>query len=353
MMMNNLEYNSIRVSSPSNIAFVKYWGKYGEQLPINPSVSMTLQNCVSIFDIHFKELSDNPIENFQFESKENLKFKKRMNDFLISIKEHLPVLSKYSLSITCSNTFPHSSGIASSASAMSAIVFALLRFDNKDELSSKQLQKASYLARLGSGSACRSLYGGIVHWGASELDNSNDKFASPLNSVDPIFESLLDSVLIIDNKEKKFSSTFGHSLMNNHPYKEARILQANKNTHDLISALRDGDIKSFGRIVENEALSLHGLMMTSDPSVILLHPNSLKAIDSIKAFRTENQIDMYFTIDAGANIHLIYFEKDKNIILRFIRESLSSLCIDNKVIHDQYGNGPKVLSITKANFNVD
>lgn len=354
-MMTNLDskVDLIKVSSPSNIAFIKYWGKHGYQLPINPSISMTLRNCVSVFEIAFVKRVDDPIAEFTFESKKNLTFKKRLNEFLNNIKDSLPILVNFSLNIKCMNTFPHSSGIASSASAMSAIVYGLLRFNSDSELDEKQLQLASNLARLGSGSACRSMFSGVVHWGLSSLKDSSDEYAKSLDGINPIFRTLRDSVLIIDNAKKKFSSTYGHSLMMNHPFKNARVKQANDNYDELIVALRSGDTKTFGRIIENEALSLHGLMMTSNPAMILLHPNSLRAIDLVHKFREESGADLYFTIDAGANIHLIYFEKDSLDITKFIQNSLSSLCMDNQVIHDEYGSGPKTLAISKKIISND
>ncbi len=343
MTISEFKKNYIKVSSPSNIAFVKYWGKYGDQLPINPSISMTLKNCVSIFEIEFIPRQNSLIHSFEFEGAKNLKFQNRMEKFLKKVQREFSFFSKFSISIQCHNTFPHSSGIASSASAMSALVFALVSYESFTFKSVADLKKASRVSRLASGSASRSLYPHIVQWGKNFLKGSSDEYAIAVSDIHDSFLTLQDSVLIIDNKEKNFSSSFGHSLMDTHFFKESRVKQANSNMSDILDSLRVGDFSVFGKILENEALTLHGLMMTSDPSVILLKPNSLLAIERVRGFREKTGHHLYFTIDAGANIHLLYPESSKQEVVRFIENELKSLCVNQRVIHDQIGTGPEVL----------
>ena len=110
--------------APSNIALIKYWGKYGNQLPKNASISFTLNNAFTETSVKYaaKENNDKNIDlKFYFEGKENPKFAEKIQKFLESIIPHFPFLTYVSLEINSSNSFPHSTGIASSASSMAAL----------------------------------------------------------------------------------------------------------------------------------------------------------------------------------------------------------------------------------------
>lgn len=205
------------------------------------------------------------------------------------------------------------------------------------------LQKASRIARLGSGSASRSVFGSYAIWGELEgYAESSDYYAIPLKgAIHSIFQDLQDTILMIDSSAKKVSSSTGHELMNNHPYASARFQQARLNMSDLLNVLANGDFNRFIQIVENEALSLHGLMMSSNPSYTLLKPNTLIAIDRIKSFREKTQISLCFTLDAGANIHLLYPKVNKDVVQEFIQDDLVELLEDGKYIQDGMGDGPK------------
>lgn len=120
--------------SPSNIALVKYWGKHGIQLPRNSSISFTLSNAYSETSIEFtkKNTDNNKIEiDFLFEGKKNEAFQKRIEKFLNSIVSHFPFITSLNLQISSTNSFPHSTGIASSASAMSALALGLCSIENE------------------------------------------------------------------------------------------------------------------------------------------------------------------------------------------------------------------------------
>ena len=170
--------------SPSNIALVKYWGKYGEQLPANPSVSFTLNNCKTTTKLIF-QLKETPDQEFEFdvffEGKKSEDFKPKIDKFFKRVEKYLPFITRYVFEIHTVNTFPHSSGIASSASGMSALACCLIALEKS--LTNEQLteeywiQKTSFIARLGSGSACRSLEGDIVVWGEhSKIKGSSNLF---------------------------------------------------------------------------------------------------------------------------------------------------------------------------------
>ena len=333
--------DTITYSSPSNIAFVKYWGKFGRQFPLNPSISMTLDKCRTITSVGYVK-GNGTIKSFDFDGNPNSKFKTRLQNFIDSIHDILPQLKEFDYVIKSSNSFPHSAGIASSASAMSALCACLVKLVSiEDKNYSFELDNVSYLSRLASGSACRSVYSQYACWGASPVESieSIDDQATQLSSFHKSFSDLNDSILIISDEEKEVSSSLGHSIFNTHPFKESRIKQANDNFVQIISAMEKGDFSTFGEILENEALTLHALMMSSYPSFLLLKPNSVSVIEKVRKFRSSNDIDLYFTIDAGPNIHLIYPESSKNTVQKFIDDELKELCTNNLVIHDKIGAG--------------
>jgi diphosphomevalonate decarboxylase len=340
--------NTIIWESPSNIALIKYWGKMAVQQPRNPSLSMSLKASVSRFELSYSPKKDGEKNLiYLFEGKENKAFEDKLSRFIDSVSNDLPCVTKYQLKISSSNTFPHSAGIASSASAMSALALCLCSMQEAiDEMEMPMsffLQKASRIARLGSGSASRSVFGQYAIWGELEgYAESSDYYAIPLEeTIHPIFQDLQDTILMIDSSAKKVSSTAGHELMNDHPYAGARFQQARQNMAELLDVLANGDFNRFIQIVENEALSLHGLMMSSDPSYTLLKPNTLTAIDRIKSFREKTKIPLCFTLDAGPNIHLLYPKADENVVQNFIKQDLVELLEDGKYIQDGMGNGPK------------
>jgi diphosphomevalonate decarboxylase len=128
--------------------------------------------------------------------------------------------------------------------------------------------------------------------------------------------------------------------MKTNPFAKARYEQANKNLEEVIKALKTGDIEKFGTIVEEEALTLHALMMSSSPSFILLAPSTLKMIEKIKRFREQSGLQVYFSLDAGPNIHLLYPDNIKRRVDNFIYAELEKHCEGGKMIHDNVGPGP-------------
>lgn len=344
---NNANEGSFTWKSPSNIALVKYWGKHGNQLPNNPSISFSLNES---FTQSTLEYTKKETEGFDIrvllDGEHNDKFAKKLVAFFGKIHAELPFISQYSFTLKTHNSFPHSSGIASSASGMSALSLCLLSL--KELLGSKMgeeefFRTASRLSRIGSGSASRSVYGGLVVWGRhSEIIGSSDDFAVPYPlEVHPVFQNFQDTILIIHEGSKSVSSTDGHALMDRHPFARQRFEEARNNLSKLISVLRAGDLQEFGTIVEKEALMLHALMMCSEPPFILMKPNTLAAITKISEFRKQNGVPVYFTLDAGANVHILYPENAKGVVMKFIEEELAMYCENKKYICDCVGNGPE------------
>ncbi|MEQ8324945.1 MAG: diphosphomevalonate decarboxylase [Vicingaceae bacterium] len=339
--------------SPSNIALIKYWGKYADQIPANPSLSFSLKNSFSETSIAYrlKKKADEISLDFLFEGKENPAFKARLEKFINGIHPYFSFLSNFHLTIDSKNSFPHSSGIASSASAMSALVLNLM--DMYNELTGSAMDKetffraSSYFSRLASGSAARSVYGGYTVWGESEhFTGSSDLYAVRIDeSIDPIFQSLHDDVLIIEKGAKKVSSSAGHALMNNHPFGQARFELARKRMGEIKSILTSGDLNAFGELIESEALILHAMMMASRPYFILFRPNTLAVMEKIWEIRGSTGLQIYFTLDAGANIHLIYPEEIKTVVSTTIKDHFLAYCENATYLRDGIGSGPVNLRI--------
>ena len=330
--------------SPSNIALVKYWGKRGKQLPQNPSISFTLSECRSETFVSF-EKADKFGFQFFFEGKENPAFGAKIEKFLLDYQAFFPFINQLNLKVESRNTFPHSSGIASSASSMSAFVMGLMEIES--QLVGKQLdcQKASCFSRLASGSAARSVFPKMALWGTTNCyKDSSDEYAVPLeNDIHSVFNTYRDSILIVSDAQKSVSSRAGHGLMEGNPYAPARYAQANENIKNLLAALKSGDLDTFINITESEALQLHALMMCSNPSFILMKPNTLRIIEAVRNFRNETQIPLCFTLDAGPNVHLLYPENEAEKVGNFIKSDLVTYCNQGRWIADHVGDGPKRL----------
>ncbi|HET8886359.1 MAG TPA: diphosphomevalonate decarboxylase [Salinimicrobium sp.] len=346
-----IKHGEVSWSAPSNIALIKYWGKLENQIPANPSLSFTLNNCKTITKLTFSKL-EKPTSEFQvdvfFENEKNESFRPKILQFFKRIEKYLPFLRDYKFSIETANTFPHSSGIASSASGMAALSLCLMEVEKmlNPEMTLKHFhQKASFLARLGSGSACRSIKGEIVVWGKHEqIRESSDLYGTAYSSqVHENFKNFQDTILLIDKGEKQVSSSVGHNLMNNHPFAQQRFAQAHENLRKLKVVLENGDLKSFINIVESEALTLHAMMMTSNPYFLLMKPNTLEVINKVFEFRKSRGLHLCFTLDAGANVHLLYPENEKQQIEEFIEAELVAYCQNRHYIRDGIGSGAKKL----------
>ncbi len=337
---------SVGWQAPSNIAIVKYWGKYPGQVPANASLSVTLEKAVTRTRIGYSwQKNENGVQlKFTFEGKKTPDFEKRIKKNLNNITPFFPWLNRVKLAISSENTFPHSSGIASSASAMGALSLGLCEIEEQlfgGRATEDFFRKASFIARLGSGSASRSLYGRLSVWGyTASCKDSSDEYAIPVEGVHDNFLGIHDSILIIESGKKQVSSTMGHDLMKSNPYAKLRFDAAEENMQRLCKIVREGDLRQFIDVMENEALTLHAMMMTSRPGFMLMKANTVEAIHRIRKYREQSGMSVGFTLDAGANVHMLYPEKDADRIRMYIESELQELCENGAVIHDRMGDGP-------------
>lgn len=337
--------------SPSNIALVKYWGKHGVQLPRNPSLSFTLSVCHTDMTIQVTTDSSKPEIVVLYDGNPMPLFEPKIKTFFNRIHDQLPWLSHASIVIDSINTFPSGAGIASSASSMSALALCLAGIDDQihprsAEKDASWLRRTSHIARLGSGSACRSVFPVASLWGEMRgIHGSMNEYAIPWSDqVAPLYHDYQDTILIVSSAEKSVSSTAGHALMTGHAYEEVRYEIAKKNLERLIHSMRrENGIDQFIAICESEALQLHALMMSGNDPFILMEPNTLSIIREVWRFRKETGVPVCFTLDAGPNVHLLYPAAYKTNVLDWIKSNLTPYCSGGLYILDEVGGGPEKL----------
>lgn len=322
-------------------------------MPVNASLSMTLDRAFTRTRLD-AVVGDAVPGLVSVNGDPGHPFIPKMQHLLDMVTGEIPLLGKLTFTAETENSFPHSTGIASSASGISA--FALCLLDIARQVTDREIpgkdwmQMVSNASRLGSGSACRSVYGGFTVWGRTDLlAGSSDAFAVALSGeVHPAMMSLCDAILIVSSEQKEVASTQGHRSMDLHPFRQGRVIQANSNLEETLRALAANDFEKLGDIAENEALSLHALLMSASPGVILLKPGTLGIIRIVRAQR-KSGIPLFFTLDAGANVHLLYPRAVAADVETVIREELAAFCEEGRVIYDHCGTGPALLTVRDEN----
>lgn len=298
--------------APVNIALSKYWGKRDTNLnlPTNGSLSISLPELGTKTTVNWQPnmIQDSVILNGNL-LKSDQTFSIRLTDFLDYFRPQIPG----AFQIETLNTVPTSAGLASSASGYAALVLALNQaFDWQ-----LTLQKLSLLARLGSGSACRSVYSGFSIWHKGEAENGLDSFAEPIQQSWPEF---CVGLLEIDLTEKPIGSTQGmQNTVNNCPLYQAWPQQAEANLQSIHQAILATDFTKLGETAENNALSMHATMIATWPPIVYWQPESVAAMQTIWQLRREG-VEVYFTMDAGPNLKLLFLETEKPAILQAFPE---------------------------------
>lgn len=336
--------------SPSNIALIKYWGKYDPQIPANPSVSITLSACYTETTVRCMETENDDVRvEFYFDGEKKPSFEEKLQRFCTSLLSEKKFLRGKKLIVHSCNTFPHSAGIASSASGMSAFCLALCSLEQRLEgtLASEEdfYREASRLSRLASGSASRSVYGGYVMWGEHPaLKGSSNLFAKPVDwNIHSDFKGLNDWIVVCDKGEKAVSSRAGHALMKGHPFASVRFSEASSNVFRLKEALESGDWITFAFLVEHEALTLHAMMLTSRPWFVLMKPQTLQVLEQLRLFREQTGSRLCFTLDAGPNVHLLFPDSELSNVNDFLMSSAWLSLSPEFIIKDKEGSGPERL----------
>lgn len=296
--------------APSNIAFIKYWGKkdYLLNIPMNGSISMNLSNLLTTTTVEFdmKYAADEVILNGEKNSQRTYE---RVVKHLEKIRNMADVQIK--AKVVSQNNFPESTGLSSSASGFAALTLAATKAVGLD-LSEKEL---SILARQGSGSACRSVSSGFVEWLDGEMND--DSYAVTIFPAD--YWDIVDIVAIVSTEKKEVPSSEGQKCAVVSPFFQPRVVRM-KNKIELCKKLIEKkDFTRFGELIEAEALEMHAVMITSVPSLLYWTPQTLMMMKQVQKWRKEG-LETYFTINTGQDVHIIAQKKDETVLKKKLKE---------------------------------
>jgi len=339
--------------APSNIAFIKYWGRKDEalRLPENGSISMNLSNLRTTTTVEFsgdlKEdvvtINQNLLSYSSSERSEsrsnvipdpipvftgtNLDSRFRGNDKpgssrqartikesseAIRIVKHLDRIRSlakinYRAKVVSVNNFPTSTGLSSSASGFAALTVAASNAASL-KLSEKEL---SILARQGSGSACRSICNGFVEW----LPGATNETSYSVSLYKPDYWDIVDVVAIVSKNKKEIPTTEGQKLAKSSPFLPIRLERIKEKITLIKKYMKEKNFSAFGELLEREALELHAIMLTSNPPLIYWLPATISVMHAVEKWRKDG-LEVYFTLNTGQDIHLICQNKDAELVLK-------------------------------------
>ncbi|MGD8760152.1 MAG: diphosphomevalonate decarboxylase [Anaerolineales bacterium] len=316
------------VASP-NIALIKYWGNRDNEinLPSNGSISMTLGGLETKTTVTFNEtLSEDSllIDGVRASGDDHL----RVSQHLDRVR-NMAGLST-AAAVESRSNFPAGAGLASSASAFAALSLAATAAAGVD-LDTPDLSR---LARLGSGSACRSIYGGFVEWqpGDTDAQSKAESFAPPDHW------QLADVIAIVNREHKRVSSSAGHALAGTSPLQAARVADAPRRLELCRQALLTRNFSRLAAVVEQDSNMMHAVMFTSTPPLVYWDPDTLALMQLIPSWRASG-IHVCYTIDAGPNVHCLCTEEHANEVA----ERLSKLPIVQSVLRATPGPPARLL----------
>ena len=292
--MNGSPFQAAALAHP-NIAFIKYWGNRDEQLrlPLTGSLSMALNGLDTVTRVSFEPdlTADRFILNRVEQSGAALE---RVAHFLEHVRRFAG-LSHFA-HVESSNNYPSSAGIASSAAGFAALALAATKAAGL-ELSEAELSR---LARLGSGSACRSVPGGFAEW----LPGSGDADSYAVQIAPPEHWDLVDLIVVVDRGEKAVGSSAGHKLAATSPLQALRIAGVPERLEQCRTAILTRDFGRLAQVVELDSELMHAVMRTSTPPLYYWTPATEVVIWNVRAWRAQGYA-VCATVDAGPNVHVI------------------------------------------------
>ncbi|MBI2621354.1 MAG: diphosphomevalonate decarboxylase [Candidatus Levybacteria bacterium] len=295
--------------TPSNIAFVKYWGRKDEELrlPENGSISMNLSGLVTTTTVEFSDKfeQDEIIINSVKEDLENNRAVKHL--------DRVRSLAKINLKakVNTSNNFPTGTGLSSSASGFAALTVAAASAAGL-KLSEKDL---SILARQGSGSACRSIPDGFVEW----LDGDSSDTSYAVSIFPPDYLDIVDVVVVVSTEKKFLATSEGQKTARTSPFFETRLNLIRNKINRVKKAIEDKNFSEFGELIEREALEFHSILFTSAPPLFYWTPETVKIMKYVQALRREG-LECYFTINTGQDVHVICKKEDSENVSKKLSE---------------------------------
>jgi diphosphomevalonate decarboxylase len=293
-----------------NIAFIKYWGNRENtlRLPMNGSISMNLDGLYTRTSISFQPSL--PFDELIINGHEITGAGLNRVAYILDIVRGMANIHERA-EIVSENNFPSGAGIASSASAFAALAMAGSKAAGLN-LTEAELSR---LARRGSGSASRSIPGGFVEWQVGTTDD--DSFAFSIAPAE--HWKLVDCIAIVSASHKKTGSTEGHAIAPTSPLQAARVADTPRRLDLCRNAILNKDFGAFASIVELDSDIMHSVMMTSTPALHYWKPASLAVMNAVRQWRSEG-LSACYTVDAGANVHVICLETESNTVNKRLRE---------------------------------
>lgn len=320
--------------APSNLAFVKYWGArdLGRAIPRHPSISMTLSRCRSRCTAATRSEGGDEV----LRADRDGELEAASEGFAGPVLRHVERLRRRAgggpaLRVATRNTFPTGAGLASSASGFAALTMACVRVLGLEP----SPEELSVWARLsGSGSAARSTLGGFVEWPSSpggDMEGAARQLSPAANW------DLRDVIALVDPGEKEVSSREGHERAESSPHYRRRLQLVPDRIAEVSSAIRERDLRRLGSVLEVEAVELHLVAMSSRPPVFYWAPGTLRVMEAVRALRSEEGVDAYYSIDAGPNVHVVCGPEDEARVV----ERMRALRPVRDVLRDRVGKGPR------------
>ncbi|EMF0438433.1 diphosphomevalonate decarboxylase [Enterococcus hirae] len=315
----------------TNIALIKYWGKKNESLilPMNNSLSLTLDAFYTETEVSFSEAYTE--DQFYLDNQlQGEKATKKISTFLDIVREKAGTTKK--AKVISQNFVPTAAGLASSASGLAALAGACneaLKLGLDD-------QALSRLARRGSGSACRSIFGGFVEWEKGHDDQSS--YAHPISS-DGFEDHLAMAFLLLNEQKKDVSSRDGmRRTVETSSFYQGWLDSVEADLYQLKQAIKTKNFQLLGETMEQNGLKMHGTTLAARPPFTYWSPDSLKAMQAVRDLRNQG-IPCYFTMDAGPNVKVLV-QKDH---LDKVKTTFSDLFSSQQVISAFAGPGMTII----------
>lgn len=317
-----------KVRAHTNIALIKYWGKKDEELilPLNNSLSLTLDAFYTETSVKFDSSLEEDIFYLDGEQ-QPVKNDVKVNTVMDLVREKANIQAP--AYIESVNHVPTAAGLASSASGLAALAGAASLAAGLD-LSPTELSR---LARRGSGSASRSIYGGFAEWLAGDSDETS--YAVPIDDADWDIGMIF---ILLNREKKKVSSREGMKLtVETSPFMEGWVRSAATDLKEMKEAIANKDFTELGKITKRSAARMHATTLGALEPFSYLQPKSLQAIRLIQSLREEDGLSCYFTMDAGPNVKVLCRLSES----RQIQKALQEVFGEENVIISQVGPGIK------------
>src|SRR3989344_3974711 len=292
----------------ANIALVKYWGKRDDELilPMNGSISVTLSGLNTVTTVEFNEKLRNDVFVLNGVEQKGDE-RKKLGNHLDLVREKAKI--KWNASVESKNNFPTAAGLASSASGFAALSVAAAKAAHL-ELNEKEL---SILARMGSGSASRSIHGGFVEWQKGTKKDGSDSYAEQIARPEH-WENFRILTTIVSGKEKKVKSRAGmKQTVQTSPMYKGWLETVENDLENVRAGILKKNFSLVGETAEMNALKMHSTMLTTRPAIIYWEPETIEIMHAVQELREEGT-ECYFTIDAGPQVKVLCLQKNEAIV---------------------------------------